>query len=168
MSTAAPSRPRPIQDRISIAIVASLFNDTYVQGLLDAGQDELTELAPNATITVYRVPGAFEIPVCAELVLKSTKPDAVIAFGVIIRGETEHGDLIAASITDALQGMAVRHCTPVVNQVLLVNNEEQAEERCFGASINRGTEASRVAVNMISLFKKMRASFAGEPDREDA
>ncbi|MDZ4289793.1 MAG: 6,7-dimethyl-8-ribityllumazine synthase [Prosthecobacter sp.] len=168
MSTAAPSRPRPIQDRISIAIVASLFNDAYVQGLLDAGRDELSELAPNATITVFRVPGAFEIPVCAELALKSTRPDAVVAFGVIIRGETEHGDLIAASVTDALQSMAVRYCTPVVNQVLLVENEEQAEARCFGAALNRGTEAARVAVNMIALFKKMRASFAGQPEREDA
>ena len=168
MSTAAPSRPRPVEDDISIAIVASLFNDTYVQGLLDSGRDELAELAPNAAITVYRVPGAFEIPVCAELALKGSEPDAVIAFGVIIRGATDHGDLIAASVTDALQTMSVRHCTPVVNQVLLVENEEQAEERCFGASINRGTEAARVAVNMISLFKKMRASFSGEPELEVA
>lgn len=168
MSTAAPSRPRPIQDRISIAIVASLFNDAYVQGLLDAGRDELSELAPNATITVFRVPGAFEIPVCAELALKSMRPDAVIAFGVIIQGETEHGNLIAASVTDALQNMAVRYVTPVVNQVLLVDSEEQAEERCFGATINRGTEAARVAVNMVALFKKMRASFAGQPEMEDA
>ena len=168
MSTAAPSRPRPIQDPVSIAVVASLFNDTYVQGLLDAGRDELTELAPNATVTVFRVPGAFEIPVCAELALKSTRPDAIIAYGVIIQGETEHANLIAGSVTDALQNMAVRYCTPVVNQVLLVENEEQAEERCLGVTINRGTEAARVAINMISLFKKMRASFAGQPELEDA
>jgi 6,7-dimethyl-8-ribityllumazine synthase len=168
MSTAAPNRPRPTEDPISIAIVASLFNDTYVQGLLDAGRDELSELAPNATVTVFRVPGAYEIPVCAELALKSMRPDAVIAFGVIIQGATEHANLIAGSVTDELQRMAVRHCVPVVNQVLLVENEEQAEERCLGSTINRGTEAAGVAVNMISLFKKMRANFAGQPELEDA
>jgi len=166
MSTAAPSRPRPTSDRLSIAIVASLYNNTYVQGLLDAGCNEIEEIAPNATITVYRVPGAFEIPVSAELVLRNSKPDAVIAFGVIIRGSTEHADLVGASVTDALQRMAVHHCTPIVHEVLLVDSEEQAEERCLGTTINRGTEAARVAVNMISLFGKMRASFAGQPLEE--
>lgn len=168
MSTAAPSRPRPIEDRISIAIIASLYNNTFVQGLLEAGCNEIEEIAPNATITVYRVPGAFEIPVSAELVLRNSKPDAIIAFGVIIRGSTEHADLVGASVTDALQQMAVRHCTPVVHEVLLVDSAEQAEERCLGATINRGTEAARVAVNMVSLFKKMRASFAGQPELEGA
>ncbi|MBB5039195.1 6,7-dimethyl-8-ribityllumazine synthase [Prosthecobacter dejongeii] len=166
MSQYGPSRPRPIQDRVSIAIVASLYNNQFVQGLIDAGREELEELAPNATITVYRVPGAFEIPVCAELVIKNTKPDAVIAFGVIIRGSTEHADLVGASVTDALQQMAVRHTLPVVHEVLLVSSEEQAEERCLGVKINRGTEAAQVAVNMIALFRKMRASFAGQPELE--
>ena len=167
MSQHSPSRPRPIQDRVSIAIVASLYNNQFVQGLLDAGREELEELAPNASITVYRVPGAFEIPVCTELVLKSTKPDAVIAFGVIIRGSTEHADLVGASVTDAIQQMAVRHMTPIVHEVLLVSSEEQAEERCLGVTINRGTEAAQTAVNMLSLFRKMRASFAGNLAQED-
>jgi 6,7-dimethyl-8-ribityllumazine synthase len=166
MSQYGPSRPLPVQDRVSIAIVASLYNNQFVQGLLDAGREELEELAPNAVITVYRVPGAFEIPVCAELVIKNTKPDVVIAYGVIIRGSTEHADLVGASVTDALQQMAVRHTVPVVHEVLLVSSEEQAEERCLGVKINRGTEAAQVAVNMMALFRKMRASFAGEPELE--
>lgn len=164
MSQHGPSRPRPIQDRVSIAIVASLYNNQFVQGLLDAGREELEELAPNAVITVYRVPGAFEIPACAELAIKNTKPDAVITYGVIIRGSTEHADLVGASVTDALQQMAVRHTTPVIHEVLLVNSEEQAEERCLGTKINRGTEAAQAAVNMISVFRKMRASFTGQPE----
>ena len=168
MSQHSPTRPRPIQDTVSIAIVASLYNNQFVQGLLDASREELEELAPNASITVYRVPGAFEIPVCAELVLKNTKPDVLIAFGVIIRGSTEHADLVGASVTDALQQMAVRHVTPVIHEVLLVNTEEQAEERCLGVSTNRGAEAAQTAVNMMSLFRKMRASFAGTPTLETA
>ena len=168
MSQHSPSRPRPIQDRVSIAIVASLYNNQFVQGLLDAGREELEELAPNASITVYRVPGAFEIPVCAELVLKSSEPDVVIAFGVIIRGSTEHADLVGATVTDALQQMAVRHVTPIIHEVLLVSSEEQAEERCLDVTMNRGTEAAQTAVNMLSLFRKMRASFSGNSPLEDA
>lgn len=156
-----PLRPRPTQERLSIAIVASLYNEDYVEGLLNAARDELQEIAPNATITSYRVPGAFEVPVCAELVLRSSQPDAVIALGVILRGATEHADLVAASVTDALQRAAVSHCVPVVHEVLLLDNEEQAEERCLSATINRGTEAARVAVNMIRLFSAMRAKFSG-------
>ncbi len=156
-----PLRPRPTQERLSIAIVASLYNEDYVEGLLNAAKDEIQEIAPNATITSYRVPGAFEVPVCAELILRSSQPDAVIALGVILRGATEHADLVAASVTDALQRAATTHCVPIVHEVLLLDNEEQAEERCLSATINRGTEAARVAVNMIRLFAAMRAKFSG-------
>lgn len=167
MSQNGPSRPRTLHEPVSIAIVASLYNNTHVQGLLDSACEEINEIAPNAAITVYRVPGAFEIPVCIENVLRHSRPDAVIGFGVIIRGATEHGDLVGASVTDALQKLAIRHCTPVVHEVLLVNNEQQAIERCLGTTLNRGTEAARVAVQMISLFRKMSDSFAGEPGAED-
>lgn len=161
MAGPIPQRPRITQERLSIAIVASLYNETYVEGLLNAAKDELQDIAPNVTITSYRVPGAFEIPVCTELILRSSKPDAVIALGVILRGATEHADLVAASVTDALQRAATTHCVPVVHEVLLLDTTDQAEERCLGATINRGTEAARVAINMVNLFAAMRAKFSG-------
>jgi 6,7-dimethyl-8-ribityllumazine synthase len=64
--------------------------------------------------------------------------------------------------------MAVRHVTPIIHEVLLVSNEEQAEARCLGVTINRVTEAAQTAVNMLSLFRTMRASFAGNSALEDA
>jgi 6,7-dimethyl-8-ribityllumazine synthase len=70
----------------------------------------------------------------------------------------EHGDLVGASVTDALQNIAITHGIPVVHEVLLVSSEEQAEARCMGEDINRGAEAARVAAEMVSLFKKMSAS----------
>ena len=159
MSTAAPSRPRASSTRANIAIVASLYNETLVQGLIDSARQELEMLLPQAQIMTYRVPGAFEIPVCAEFVLRHTEPDVVIALGVILRGATEHGDLVGASVTDALQRMAVAHVVPIVHEVLLVDDEEQARERCLGDRLNRGAEAARVAVNMIQLFQKLRVNF---------
>lgn len=159
MSQDAPSRPQISSSRVNIAIVASLYNETYVQALLDAARRELEELMPLAHVMSYRVPGAFEIPVCAEFVLRHTQPDVVIALGVILRGATEHADLVGASVTDALQRMAVSHVVPVVHEVLLLSNEQEAWERCIGDRINRGTEAARVAVNMVQLFEKLRVTF---------
>ena len=159
MSRAEPSAPQVSTTRASIAIVASLYNEEYVKALLDAACQELERIMPQAQVKIYRVPGAFEIPVCAEFVLKNTEPDVVIALGVIIRGETEHGDLVGASVTDALQRMAVAHVVPVIHEVLLLDDEEQADERCKGTEINRGSEAARVAVNMIELFKQLRVTF---------
>jgi len=159
MSDAAPSRPRVSNTRANIAIVASLYNETLVQGLVDAARRELELLVPEAQVVTYRVPGAFEVPVCAEFVLRNTQPDALIALGVILRGETEHGDLVGASVTDALMRIAVNHVVPVVHEVLLLDDVEQARERCLGDQINRGTEAARVAVNMIQLFEKLRVTY---------
>lgn len=159
MSDAAPSRPRVSTSRANIAIVASLYNEEMVQGLVDSARRELELLMPYAQVMTYRVPGAFEIPVCAEFVLRHTEPDAVIALGLILRGETEHGDLVGASVTDALQRMAVAHAVPVVHEVLLLDTMEQARERCLGERLNRGMEAARVAVNMIQLFEKLRVTF---------
>ena len=159
MSQAAPNRPAALTARANIAIVASLYNDVYVKAMIEAARRELEVLAPQAQITTYRVPGAFEIPVCAEFVLRNAGPDAVICLGVILRGATDHADLIGASVTDALQRMAVAHVVPIVHEVLLLENEQQAQERCMGARINRGAEAAQVAVNMIQLFQKLRVTF---------
>lgn len=158
MSHSIPSRPNTTLERAHIAIVASLYNQDYVDGMLESATDELVEIAPHASIAVYRVPGAFEIPVTVERVLRDSQADAVIALGLILRGETEHGDLVAAAVTDGLQKIAISHGIPVIHEVLIVENDEQAIARCLGEEINRGTEAARVAVNMISLFRKMSAA----------
>ena len=157
MSHAIPSRPAVSHERSHIAIVASLYNHQYVDAMLEATRDEITQISPEASIAVYRVPGAFEVPVTVEQVLRLSQPDAVIALGLIIRGETEHGDLVAASVTDGLQQIALTHGVPIIHEVLLVDNDKQAIARCLGEEINRGTEAARVAVNMVSLFKKMQS-----------
>ena len=160
MSHEIPSRPQTFSERSHVAIVASKYNQEYVDAMLDAARDEIQTIAPNTTIAVYRVPGAFEVPVTVEKLLRTTETDAVIALGVIIRGETEHADLVGASVTDALQNIAVTHAIPVIHEVLLVNDEAQAEARCMGEEINRGTEAARTAINIVSLFKKMNSAKA--------
>jgi 6,7-dimethyl-8-ribityllumazine synthase len=158
MSNAIPTRPGATSVRAHITIVASKYNDGFVSPMLQATKEELAEIAPNITLSVLRVPGAFEIPVTVKAALELEKPDAVIALGVILRGHTQHADLVAASVTDALQKLAIHATIPVIHEVLLVENEQQAHERCLGEEINRGTEAARVAVQMVSLFQKLKTN----------
>jgi 6,7-dimethyl-8-ribityllumazine synthase len=140
-----------------IVIVASQYNPRFTDGLVASAHSELGKILPNARIDIHRVPGAFEIPVIVESVCQAqTKPDAVIALGVIIRGSTAHADLIAATITDALQRSALDHLLPVIHEVLLLDNENQAEERALGSQINRGTEAAQAAAAMIQVFSNLR------------
>jgi 6,7-dimethyl-8-ribityllumazine synthase len=155
MSKQAPITPEADDTPARIAIVGSRYNRRYTDAMVDACTKEITTLLPNATVEVHRVPGAFEIPVVVERLCISREPklDAVVALGVIIRGSTAHADLIAASITDALQNSARTHLLPVIHEVLLLDNTEQAEERSLGDKLNRGREAAQSAAEMIGVMR---------------
>ncbi len=137
-------------------IVASQFNAQYVEGLVEHAQQELHDLAPNATISVERVPGAFEIPVVVRELASQAKADALIACGVILKGKTDHAQNLSRSVTDALQRIAIGHGVPIINVVLSFDNETQARERCLENKINRGTEAARAAVEIADVMSKLR------------
>jgi 6,7-dimethyl-8-ribityllumazine synthase len=156
MSIAMPSRPRQLQARRTIAIVASQYNPEFVTGLTTAAQQELTQLVPDGTVQLYSVPGAFEIPLMVQELAERGTFTAIIALGVIIQGETEHARLIGEAVTRGLMDISLRCKVPVIHEVLLVANEEQARKRCLGAEINRGTEAARTAVRMIQTYIELR------------
>lgn len=156
MSSTAPPRPRILKTRRTFAIVASQFNARYVQGLVDHAEKELNTLVPNATISIQRVPGAFEIPVVVRELASLAKADAIIACGVIMQGETNHAKNLSRSVTDALQRIAVDYGVPVINLVLSFDNEAQARERCLENKINRGTEAARAAVEIAAVMSELR------------
>jgi 6,7-dimethyl-8-ribityllumazine synthase len=137
-------------------IVASRFNAHYVDGLIDHATQELRALAPDATISLHRVPGSFEIPVIVRELAIQNKADAVIACGVILQGETNHAQNLSRSVTDALQRIALKHGVPVINVVLSFDNEDQARARCLENKINRGTEAARAAVEIANVLSELR------------
>jgi 6,7-dimethyl-8-ribityllumazine synthase len=155
MSSALPPRPRVIGPKVRVCIVASKYNDQYTDALVQNAVEELGLLLPNARVDVVRVPGSFEIPVAVANVLDRESVVCVIALGLILRGATEHADLIAASITNSLQQLAIEHKRPIIHEVLLVNDEKQAYARCIGSQLNRGREAARAAVGMIDLFMEL-------------
>jgi 6,7-dimethyl-8-ribityllumazine synthase len=156
MPKESPSRPPIAQAKRTFHIVASRFNEQYVDGLVDHATRELRALAPNAAILLQRVPGSFEIPVVVHKLVARGGPDAVIACGVILQGETDHAQNLSRSVTDALQRIAIEHGVPVINAVLSFENENQARVRCLENKINRGTEAARAAVEIANVLSNLR------------
>lgn len=158
MSSAVPPKPRIVGPKVRICIIASKYNEQFTDSLVDNAIDELGELVPQGRVDLIRVPGAFEIPMMVASILDRNPPACIIALGLIIRGATQHADLIASSITDALQRLAVESLRPVINEVLLVEDEKQAYARCIGAQLNRGREAARAAASMINICQELDRS----------
>jgi 6,7-dimethyl-8-ribityllumazine synthase len=158
MSNVIPTRPRIVAagTKRNFPIVASQFNLTYVQGLIDHATAELRTLSPGATTSLLQVPGAFEIPIVVRELALQKRGDAIIAIGVILKGKTDHAENLSRSVTDALQRIALAHGIPVINAVLSFDDEDQARERCLENEINRGTEAARAAVEISNLLAKLR------------
>jgi 6,7-dimethyl-8-ribityllumazine synthase len=126
MSTEFPLRPEVLNEAVRIAIVASEYNRSYVDGLVRFASEELAVIAPQAKLTNVRVPGSFEIPIAVQTIAKYHKPDAILAFGLIFDGETLHASLIATAVTQALLTISLKESVPVLHEVLVAKNEERS------------------------------------------
>lgn len=123
--------------------------------MINHAQRELDTIAPGTTPRVYEVPGAYEIPLAVQMLASRGGLDAIIALGVIIEGETDHARLIGTAVTESLQRISLNHQIPIIHEVLLVKNQEQARARCLEDEINRGTEAARVAIRMTQFMAEI-------------
>jgi 6,7-dimethyl-8-ribityllumazine synthase len=134
----------------AFGIVASRYNQRYVDAMLRAARQELRRAG--ARVRVVRVPGAFEIPAVAAALAQSGRFAAVICLGVIFQGETSHAQHIGWGVTHALAQLQVRHRLPVIHGVFVFEQERHAKVRCLGAKHNRGTEAARTALEMARVM----------------
>lgn len=137
------------------AIVASRWNDPIVSRLIEGAQKALKELAADKdAVQVLRVPGSFEIPLCALKAAESRNFDAVICLGVIIRGETPHFEYIASETTRGIGEASLKTGVPLLFGVITADNVEQANDRAGDNAANKGFEAATAAVELVNLYRK--------------
>jgi 6,7-dimethyl-8-ribityllumazine synthase len=143
---------------LRFGVIASRFNDEFVDGLLRGALDCLARHgAAGDDVTVFRVPGAFEIPTVARKVISSGDANAVIALGCLLRGETPHFDFISAQVTSELSRVAVDAQFPVAFGIITVNTPEQAAARSSPGAGNKGWEAALAAIEMANLWRALRS-----------
>ena len=137
------------------AIVASRWNELISARLVEGALDSLKRLgAKDANVSVYRVPGAFEIPLLALRLAQSRKFDAIICLGTIIRGQTPHFDYIASEVTRGISHAGLTSGLPVVFGIVTADTVDQAIDREGVKLGNKGFEAAMTAVELVNLYKE--------------
>jgi 6,7-dimethyl-8-ribityllumazine synthase len=141
---------------LTFAVIASRFNDDIVSGLVDGALSCLARHgAADDAISLYRVPGAFEIPTLAAKLAGSC--DAIITLGCLLRGDTPHFDFISAQVTSELSRVSSAARFPIAFGVITCNTREQAVERSSEGTANKGWEAALAAIEMANLWRALRS-----------
>ena len=140
---------------LKIGIVISRFNQFISERLLEGALDALHKMgAEEKDISIYKVPGSFEIPVLAKKLAKSGKVDGILCLGALIRGDTPHFDFLSAEVTKGLAQIAMEDGIPVSYGILTVDTVEQGIERAGTKSGNKGYDAAFALVETLNLLKE--------------
>jgi 6,7-dimethyl-8-ribityllumazine synthase len=140
---------------LKIGIVVSRFNSFVSDRLLEGALDGLQKMgALDADLTVYRVPGAFEVPLVAKKIARSKTVDGILCIGALIRGETPHFDYLSAEVTKGLAQIAMEDGVPVAFGILTVDSVEQGIDRAGTKAGNKGYDAAFALVETLSLLKE--------------
>lgn len=142
---------------LRFAIVVSRFNEAITERLLGGAVNALEARGLDSELEVWRVPGAWEIPLAAAALAKGGSFDAIICLGAVIRGDTPHFDYVAGECARGLQNVQNQTGVPMVFGVLTTDNVEQAEERAGGRHGNKGADAALTAIEMARLLRAIRA-----------
>lgn len=136
-----------------IAIILSRFNQFISGRLLEGALEALKKLgAEDKDLTVYKVPGSFEIPFMAKKIALKKEVDGILCLGALIRGDTPHFDFLSAEVTKGLAQVALEEGIPVSYGILTVDTVEQGIERAGTKAGNKGYDAAFALVEMLNLI----------------
>lgn len=140
---------------LKIGIILSRFNQFISGRLLEGALDALNKLgAAEKDISIYKVPGSFEVPILAKKLAEAKKVDGIICLGVLIRGDTSHFDYLSAEVTKGLAQISMDEGIPVSYGILTVDTIEQGIERAGTKSGNKGYDSTFSLIETINLIKK--------------
>jgi len=152
------STSKKLSDK-TIGIVWSRWNEDITTSLKDGCISTLKQHGiDDDSLLVIEVPGAFELPYGAKLLLGQKSVDAVICLGCVIKGETKHDEYINNSVAQTISMLSLSAGKPVIYGVLTPNDKQQAEDRAGGKYGNKGDEAAITAIEMIYLSDQLPKS----------
>jgi 6,7-dimethyl-8-ribityllumazine synthase len=161
MAGSASERPPARIGDATIAILVSRFHEDITEGLLRGAREASAKAAlADAAVQVFRVPGAWELPVAARAAAASGRFDAIVALGCVVRGQTPHFDYVAGEAARGLADVALQYGVPVGFGLLTTDDEEQARRRAAPGPGNKGREA---VVAVLEALETLRAIDGGEP-----
>jgi 6,7-dimethyl-8-ribityllumazine synthase len=138
-------------------VVVARFNGLITDRLLAGAVDALKRSgAKRDSIEIVKVPGSWELALAVKSIAEAKKPDAIIALGAVIRGDTPHFDHVAAQAAQGVARAGFEAGIPVAFGVLTTNTMEQAIDRSGGKSGNKGYDAAITAIEMADLLRKLR------------
>lgn len=155
------SESRPIEGEFHaagarFAIVVARWNGEITEKLLQGAQRALRRQdVAEDDLQVYRVPGAFELPLAARKVAETGRFDAVIVLGAVIRGGTPHFEYVCAETTRGIGEVALATGVPIAFGLLTTDDQQQARERAGPGADNKGEEAALSALEMVSLLRQL-------------
>ncbi len=142
-------------EEMKFGIVVADWNAEITHALYEGCYDTLVKHGVDPdNIHIIQVPGTFELPVGARLLIKSKTPDAVICIGCVIKGETSHNEYINNAVAMGLTQLGLTSGIPCIFGVLTPNDEQQAKDRAGGKYGNKGVEAAVTAIRMVALDKE--------------
>lgn len=144
------------RENLRIGLVASSFNEFITRRLLDGALEALrTNRVKEDLITTVWVPGSFELPQVASIMVDSGQYEAIVCLGTIIKGESAHFDYISSETTRGIGGLALESDIPVIFGVLTVYDTQQAIDRAGGKLGNKGYDAALAALEMVSVLEQL-------------
>ena len=144
------------------AVVASRFNETVTQKLVEGALDALVRHGAAADdVDVVWVPGAWELPSAVRRLLATERYDALVALGAVVRGDTPHFDYVAGEASRGLADAGAAFETPIGFGLLTCDTMAQAEARAGGEHGNKGWDAALAALEMADLFDRLDAADEG-------
>ena len=144
----------PDGTNMRFGIVVSEYYSEITEKLLEACLDTLAKQnVKQENVQIVYAPGTYELPAACDILNNKFNPDAVIAFGCVVRGETDHDKYINVSVANALQNLMIKYSKPFLFGVLTPNTYQQAVDRAGGKHGNKGVEVAVAALKIVALSK---------------